>query len=95
VCHLDPNAPPREEDVQLDQMDNDVPDSAVLLPTTVSQDGDRHDSCNDFSLFDMQEEHEKLLRKNSVRKSHCQSQLYFYQKYVLKANNHCDGTGGY
>ena len=43
----------------------------------------------------MREEHEKLIRRNSVWKSHCQNQLYFYQKYMFKVINNCDCTGGY
>jgi hypothetical protein len=42
ICNLDPNSPPWEEDVQLDQMDEDVANSAVMRPTMVSQDGDHH-----------------------------------------------------
>ena len=95
VCDLDPYSPPREEDVQLNQMDEDVADSAVMLPTTVLQGSDHHYSYDDFVFFDTREKHEKLLRKNSVLKSHCQNHLYFYQKYIQKAKNNCDSTGGY
>ena len=42
-----------------------------------------------------QEENEKLIRRNRVRQSYCQKQLYFYQKYICKAKDNCDGTGGY
>ncbi len=95
TCDLDPNSPPLEEDIQLDQMDEDVSHIDDMLPTTLSEGGNSYYSYDDFSFFDMREEHEKLIRRNSVRKSHCQNQLYFYQKYIYKAINNCDGTGGY
>jgi hypothetical protein len=66
-----------------------------MLPTTISDGGNCYNSYDDFAFFDMQEEHEKLIRRNSVRMSHCQNQLYFYQKYIYKAKSNCDGTGGY
>ena len=28
-------------------------------------------------------------------KSYCQNQLYSYHKYIYKAKDNCDGTGGY
>jgi hypothetical protein len=76
-------------------MDEDVPHIDDMLPTTISEVGNSYYSYDDFVFFDMREEHEKLIRRNSVRKSHCQNQLYFYQKYIYKAINNCDGTGGY
>ncbi len=33
---LDPNSPPLEEDIQLDQMDEDVSHIDDMLPTTLS-----------------------------------------------------------
>jgi hypothetical protein len=43
----------------------------------------------------MQEEHEKLLRMNSLQKLHCQNQLYFNQKYIQKAKCNSNSTGVY
>ena len=76
-------------------MDEDVLTIDDMLPTTISEGGNRYNSYDDFAFFDTQEEHEKLIRMNSVRRSHCQNQLYFYQKYIYKAKSNCDSTGGY
>ncbi len=54
-------------------MDEDVLHIDDMLPTTVSEGGDHYYSYDDFAFFDMQEEHEKLIIRNSVRKSHCQN----------------------
>ncbi len=66
-----------------------------MLAITAYEDADNYYRYDDFSFLDTQEEHAKFLRKNSLRKCHCQNQLYFYQKYFQKANNNCDNTGGY
>jgi hypothetical protein len=87
MCDLDPNSPPWEEDVQLDQMDKDVSDYAVMLPNTISQGSKHHYSYDNFMFFDTWEEQKKLLRKNSVWNSHCQNQLYFYQKYIRETKH--------
>ena len=76
-------------------MDEDVLTIDDMLPTTISEGCNCYDSYDDFAFFDTQEEHEKLIRRNSVQKSHCQNQLYFYHKFIYKVINNCDGTGGY
>ena len=76
-------------------MDKDLPHIDDMLPTTISEGGSSYYSYDDFAFFDMKEEHEKLVRRNSVQMSHCQNQLYFYQKYIYKAKSNCDCTGGY
>jgi hypothetical protein len=76
-------------------MDEDVFPIDEMLPTTISKGGNHYNSYDDFVFFDTQEEHEKLTRRNIVQRSHCQNQLYFYQKYFHKANSYCDGIGGY
>ena len=81
--------------LQLDQMDEDVPDIDDMLATNIIEGGDHYQSYDDFASFDTQEENEKLIRRNSVWKSYCQNQIYFYQKYIYKAKDNCDGTGGY
>jgi hypothetical protein len=75
-------------------MDEDVRQIDDILPI-VSEGGNFYYSYDDFAFFDMREEHVKLIRRNSLRKSHCQNQLYFYQKYIYKAKSDCDRTGGY
>ncbi len=95
TCNLDLNSPPLEDCIQLDQMDEDVLHIDDMLPTTISEGGNCYYDYNDVAFFDTQEEHEKLISTNSVRKSHSQNQLYFYQKYIYKAKSNCDGTGGY
>ena len=92
TCDLDPNSPSLEEYIKLDQMDEDLPHIDDMLPTTISEGGNRHYSHDDFAFFDRGEEHENLIRRNSVQKSHCQNQLYFYQKYIHKAKRNCDDT---
>jgi hypothetical protein len=37
-----------------------------MLPTTISEVGNSYYSYDDFVFFDMREEHEKLIRRNSV-----------------------------
>ena len=94
TCDLDPNSPLMEDDLQLDQMDEDMPDIDDMLATNIIEGSDHYYSYDDFAFFDTWEENEKLIRRNSVRKSYCQNQLYFYQKYICKAKDNCDGTGG-
>jgi hypothetical protein len=94
MCDLDPNSPPMEEDTPLDN-DEDVADDADMLAIIAYEDADCYYSHDDFLFLDTREEQDKFLRKNSVRKSHCQNQLYFYQKYFQKAKSNCDNTGGY
>ena len=77
---LDRNSAPLEEYIQLDHMDEDVPHIDDMLPTTICEGGNSFYSFDNFAFFDMQQKHEKLIRRNSVQKSHCQNQLYFYQK---------------
>jgi hypothetical protein len=84
-----------EDDLQLDQMDEDVRDIDDMLTANIIEGGNRCYSYDNFAFFDTGEEHEKLRRRNSVLKSHCQNQLYFYQKYIYKAKDNCDSTGGY
>ena len=57
--------------------------------------GNHYYSYDNFAFFDTHEEHEKPIRRNSVRKWYSQNQLYFYQKYIYKAKDNHDGTGGY
>ena len=95
TCDLDPNSPPLEDCIQLDQMDEDELTIDDMLPITVSEGDNHYYSYDDFAFFDTWEEHEKLIRRNSVRKSHYQNQQYFCQKYIYKAKSNCDGTGGY
>ena len=66
TCNLDPNSPPMEDDLQLDQMDEDVHDIDDMLTANIMEGGDRYYSYDNFAFFDMQEEHEKLIRRNSV-----------------------------
>jgi hypothetical protein len=94
-CDLYPNSPPMEDYLQLDQMDEDVTDIDDMLTTNINEGSDHYYSFDDFAFFDTPEENEKLTRRNSVRESYCQNQLYFYQKYICKAKDNCDGTGGY
>ena len=69
TCDLDPNSPPLEEGIQLDQMDEDVSHIDDMLPTTLSEGGNIYYSYDDFSFFDMREEHEKLI-EGTVYESH-------------------------
>ncbi len=94
MCDLDPNSPPMEEVSPLDT-DEDVADNADMLAITACEEADNYYGYDDFSFLDTREEHDKFVRKNSLRKCHCQNQLYFYQKYFQKAKNNCDNTGGY
>jgi hypothetical protein len=96
MCDLDPNSPPMEEDTPSDN-DQDVADAddADMIAITAYEDADCYYSYDDFSFLDTREEHDRDLRKNSVRKSHCENQMYFYQKYFQKAKSHCDNAGGY
>ena len=78
TCDLDQYSPPLEECIQSDQMDEDVLIIDAMLPTTISEGGNRCNSYNYFAFFDTREGYEKLIRRNSVQRSHCQNQLYFY-----------------
>ena len=95
TCDLDPNSRPMEDYLQLDQINEDVHDIDDMLSTSLIEGDYPYYSYVDFAFFDTREENEKLIRRNSVRKSYCQNQLYFYQKYICKAKDNCDGTGGY
>jgi hypothetical protein len=79
----------------LDQIDEDATGIDDMLATNIIEGGDHYYSFDDFAFFEVQEENEQLIKRNSVPKSYCQNQLYFYQKYICKANDNCDGTGGY
>ena len=94
MCYLHQNSPPMEEVSPLDT-DKDVADDADMLAITAYEDADNYYRYDDFFFLDTREEHDKFLRKNSLRKCHCQNQLYFYKKYFQKAKNNCDNTGGY
>ncbi len=48
-------------------MDEDVPHRDDMLPTTISEGGNHYYIYDDFAFFDRQEEHEKLIRRNSVQ----------------------------
>ena len=74
-----------EDYLQLDQINEDVHDIDDMLSTSIIEGDKRYYSYADFAFFDTREENEKLIRRNSVRKSYCQNQLYFYQKYICKA----------
>ena len=50
---------------------------------------------SDFSFFDFRTEDEKIFRKGQSRQRICQSQLYFYQRYLLQLVCENDGTGGF
>ena len=94
MCDLDLNSSPMVEVSPLDT-DEDVADKSGMLAITACEDADNYYRYDDFLFLDTREEHDKFLRKNSLRKCHCQNQLYFYQKYFQKAKNNCENTGGY
>ena len=66
TCDLDLNSPHMESHLQLDQMDEDVPDIDDMLAANIIEGGGHYYSYDDFAFFDTWEEHEKLIRRNSV-----------------------------
>ncbi len=84
-----------EDNLQLDHINENVHDIDDMLSTSIIEGDECYYSYADFAFFDTREENEKLIRRNSVWKSYCQNELYFYQKYICKAKDNCDGTCGY
>ena len=50
-----------EDYLQLDQMDEDVPDIDDMLTANIMEGSDCYYSYDNFAFFDTQEEHKKLL----------------------------------
>ncbi len=74
TCDLDPNSPPLEEYIQLDQMDEDVSHIDDMLPTTLSEGGNSYYSYDDFSFFDM---------GGTVYKSHTVKTSYIFIRSIF------------
>ncbi len=54
-----------EDYLQLDQIDEDVPDIDDMLPTNAIEGNDHYYSYDDFAIIGTREEYEKHIRRNN------------------------------
>ncbi len=85
--NLNPNLD--AESVSITGLKNPIIDITLLRESHLE-----HRFC-DFDILDFRTENDKkLVRKNSCVEAYSQTQLYFYQKYIVKAMESVD-FGGY